>query len=788
MQAGIDLSVVLEELIRNARGSIAGSERGSLLVRDGEDLVYRAAVGYDLARLRSWRIPLNGQSYQSVELQVHRATDWYVQHMPADLLAEMELPDERAMVVVPIVSEGQLAGFLNVDQPTTTSLTSEQQMMLKLVAMNVALVLERRGLYSELTRSTEEVRLLGNVLDAVASSNGLHDVIHTLGYGIKNVLPYRRWHTVQLGLLEKQQTLHFYDIVGRRINPFWSTISKGITMAGRDLGIDVELVLGDESGASSQVAIIDAAIRAGVHGIAVAAINPVAVEAAIRRARQAGIPVVTYDTPPVEDSEALLYIGTDNCAGGRLSGEMMARLLPAGGQVGVGAESLSQLNVRERLDGFRAEVADTRISLLPPCVDNHDVNLSRQLASATIAEHPDLVGVYGINASTAPSWGEAIKAAGKEQQIKVVGFDLVADTIAMLREGLVDVAIAQNEYDIGYRCVQILCQMIVHGVEETLAQLPASRFIDTGIDAVTLEKTPWSISLTEYLNKSSRRRPVPQDEADAVARYGKPIKLLMVGIGEKVETSTEEQVIPFEESSLASQVLAAGQPLIIDPVAPEYANLPDAIRACQRGMRTIVSVPLTDRGSVVGLISLESQMEHACTPDDLALIERIAHIGGVVIANARLFDQVTVRTHELESAYQRQALLLQTIAELSSPVAPIAPGILVMPLIGNIDTQRATRFMETLLHEISARQAHVVLIDITGVSVVDTAVANHIVQAGQAARLLGAEVVLVGITPAVAQTIVHLSVEMPHLVCRADLASGFAYALERRRGRIIFSS
>jgi ABC-type sugar transport system substrate-binding protein/anti-anti-sigma regulatory factor len=579
--------------------------------------------------------------------------------------------------------------------------------------------------------------------------------------------------------------LHFYDIVGRRINPFWSTIGKGVATAGRDLGIDVEFVLGDDSGAGSQVEVIDAAIRAGVHGIAVAAINPVAVEAAIRRAHQAGIPVVAYDTPPVEDSEALLYIGTDNLAGGRLAGEMMKRLLPEGGQVGVGAESISQINARERLDGFYAAVADTGISLLPPCVDGHDVNLSRQLAAAAIAEHPELVGVYGISASSTPSWGEAIKAAGKAAQIKVVGFDLVADTIAMLREGLVDVAIAQNEYDIGYRCVQILCQMVVHGVEQTLAQLPASRFIDTGIDAVTLEKTTWSISLAEYLNRSSRRQPAPQDEADRVARYGKPIKLLIVGIGEKVEMSTQEQVIRVEESSLAGQVVAAGQPLIIDPFAPENATLPEAVRARERGMRTIVSVPITDRDGLVGLISLESQIEQACTLDDLALIERIAHVCGVVIANAQLFDQVAERTRELERAFQHQEMLLQTIAELSSPVAPIVPGILVMPLIGNIGTQRAARFMETLLHEISARQAQVVLIDITSVSVVDTSVANHLVRAGQAAKLLGAEVVLVGITPAVAQTMIHLGVEMRHIVSRGDLASGFAYAQERVRRRVV---
>jgi anti-anti-sigma factor len=152
-----------------------------------------------------------------------------------------------------------------------------------------------------------------------------------------------------------------------------------------------------------------------------------------------------------------------------------------------------------------------------------------------------------------------------------------------------------------------------------------------------------------------------------------------------------------------------------------------------------------------------------------------------------LFGQLVERTRELETAYQRQEWMYQAISELSSPVAPITRGILVLPLVGTIDANRTGRIMETLLQEISARQAQVVLIDITGVSVVDTYVANHLLQVAQAVRLLGAEVVLVGITPAVAQTIVALGMDLGHLTTRADLEGGFTYALSRMKGRLVFA-
>lgn len=119
------------------------------------------------------------------------------------------------------------------------------------------------------------------------------------------------------------------------------------------------------------------------------------------------------------------------------------------------------------------------------------------------------------------------------------------------------------------------------------------------------------------------------------------------------------------------------------------------------------------------------------------------------------------------------------IAELSAPIIPIFRGILVLPLIGAINSRRAGAIMETLLNGVSQHGASVVLLDITGVPVVDTGVAQHLMQSAQAVRLLGAEIVLVGISPEIAQTIIQLGLDLSHLTTRSDLQAGLSYALLR---------
>jgi PAS domain S-box-containing protein len=129
-----------------------------------------------------------------------------------------------------------------------------------------------------------------------------------------------------------------------------------------------------------------------------------------------------------------------------------------------------------------------------------------------------------------------------------------------------------------------------------------------------------------------------------------------------------------------------------------------------------------------------------------------------------------------EELIQAQALALQ---ELSTPLIPVSDTVLVMPLIGRIDTRRASQILETLLAGIQEHQADLAIIDITGVNVVDTQVAHALLQAARAVKLLGARVVLTGLRPEVAQTLVSLGVDLSDIVTRATLQSGIAFGLGR---------
>ncbi|MFZ3578921.1 RsbT co-antagonist protein RsbRA [Virgibacillus sp. DJP39] len=129
---------------------------------------------------------------------------------------------------------------------------------------------------------------------------------------------------------------------------------------------------------------------------------------------------------------------------------------------------------------------------------------------------------------------------------------------------------------------------------------------------------------------------------------------------------------------------------------------------------------------------------------------------------------------------------LQRVAlqELSAPLIPVMEGITVMPLIGTIDTERAKLIMENLLDGVIKNNADVVLIDITGVPVVDTTVAHHIIQAAEAVRLIGSTCILVGIRPEIAQTIVNLGIDLGKFPTKNSLKKGFQKALEMTNRKI----
>lgn len=155
--------------------------------------------------------------------------------------------------------------------------------------------------------------------------------------------------------------------------------------------------------------------------------------------------------------------------------------------------------------------------------------------------------------------------------------------------------------------------------------------------------------------------------------------------------------------------------------------------------------------------------------------------------NDRLSAELAERQHAeaVRASLQDEILRAQEqrLEELSTPLIPIAKGILAMPLIGTLDARRAQRMLEVVLEGAHARRAKVVIFDITGVRGVDTEVAGTLINAAGALRLLGAEVVLTGIDGQVAQALVGLGVDFTAMVTSATLESGIAHAISRVRSR-----
>jgi rsbT co-antagonist protein RsbR len=160
-------------------------------------------------------------------------------------------------------------------------------------------------------------------------------------------------------------------------------------------------------------------------------------------------------------------------------------------------------------------------------------------------------------------------------------------------------------------------------------------------------------------------------------------------------------------------------------------------------------------------------------------------IASAVWATTVLLDALGLLTLEIFQKSREEVIVRQQreISELSTPVVKLWDGILALPLIGTLDSQRTQVVMESLLQTIVDVEAEIAIIDITGVPTVDTLTAQHLLKTVAAARLMGADCLISGIRPQIAQTMVHLGVEL-NVISKATLADAFALAL-RQTGRTV---
>jgi rsbT co-antagonist protein RsbR len=177
------------------------------------------------------------------------------------------------------------------------------------------------------------------------------------------------------------------------------------------------------------------------------------------------------------------------------------------------------------------------------------------------------------------------------------------------------------------------------------------------------------------------------------------------------------------------------------------------------------------------LRKLRAQIE--ASPDQL--FEEIETAGAVLDKLGLYSTEVYQKGREEIINRQQQEML-----EVSTPVIRLWDGILALPLIGTLDSRRTQIAMEVLLQEIVDTGADIAIIDITGVPTVDTLVAQHLLKTVAATRLMGAECIISGIRPQIAQTMVHLSIDLGRVATKASLADAFALAM-RRRGTALSS-
>jgi len=227
-----------------------------------------------------------------------------------------------------------------------------------------------------------------------------------------------------------------------------------------------------------------------------------------------------------------------------------------------------------------------------------------------------------------------------------------------------------------------------------------------------------------------------------------------------------------ECSELLSGLLGGLDSGSMDPSGPGWEQM----RATLRGI-TLSRGRLGFGPSETVLFVLSLKEPLFTSLDELEPAQRIQ----AILELNRLVDRLSVITSEIyqqgrEEIIQRQQ---QEMLELSTPVVKLWDGVLALPLIGTLDSERTQVVMETLLQAIVETGSTIAIIDITGVPTVDTKVAQHLIQTVSAARLMGADCLISGIRPQIAQTIIHLGITLPDVVTKATLADAFITALGR---------
>jgi ribose transport system substrate-binding protein len=256
----------------------------------------------------------------------------------------------------------------------------------------------------------------------------------------------------------RHESTHRIAFITNNAADFWTIARKGVEKAAADLpDVAVEFRLGDGT-AAEQKRIVDDLLAKGVDGIAISPVDPVNQTAMLNEAARRAV-VFTHDSDaPAANREC--YVGTDNVAAGRQAGELIKEALPQGGKIALFVGKLDARNAQERLQGIKEAIAGTKIEILDVRTDDTDQVRAKANVAEMLVGHADVAALVGLWSYNGPAILNAVRDAGKINQVKIIAFDEDDETLSGVKSGAITGTVVQQPYEFGRQAITLLAKAL----------------------------------------------------------------------------------------------------------------------------------------------------------------------------------------------------------------------------------------------------------------------------------------------------------------------------------------
>ncbi len=240
---------------------------------------------------------------------------------------------------------------------------------------------------------------------------------------------------------------------------FWTIARRGVEKAQTELpDYTTEMYVVSEATAAEQRRILDNLLTNGVAGVSISAIDPANSNEILNKVAEQAVLFTTDSDAP--ESNRVLYIGTDNVAAGEQAGELIKKALPDGGEIMLFVGTMGAANARERVEGIRKVLEGTKVEIVDIRTDEVDFARAKRNIEDTLTTYPDIDGIVGLWSYNTPQIVEAVRAAGKEGQVKIIGFDEDPVTLRGIADGIIEATVVQQPYEFGYQSMKLLAKYI----------------------------------------------------------------------------------------------------------------------------------------------------------------------------------------------------------------------------------------------------------------------------------------------------------------------------------------